>query len=98
MVKFVRKGYTEKKYIVRSRFDMGDCTVDIMSAMEIFDMMDMSDCFDIDIDIYEFGETFGDAPMHRLFRGHWSHFDDPLRMEITDEEGNVLAVGHGTDH
>lgn len=95
-VKFTTPADFEHTYIVHTKFEdmLG---VRIMTALEIFNLMDMDDCYDIDIDIYEFTK-FGEPPAHRKFLGTWHNFKDPLRMEITDDDGNVLNVGYGTDH
>ena len=95
-VKYTTPADFEHTYIVHINCE-GMLGVRVMTALEIFDMMDMDDCYDINIDIYEF-TTFGEAPVRRCFRGTWSCLDDPLRMEITDESGNVINAGYGTDH
>ena len=86
----------ERKYIVHEKCDDG-MLVTIKSAREIFDMMDMADCYPIEIELWELTE-FGEAPVHRRFRGTWHNLKDPLLMAITDDDGNVLATGHGSDH
>ena len=67
----------------------------VMSASEIFDMMDMADCYDIQIVIWKF-DDFGKEPKRCEFLGVWSNAKDPLRMVIVCE--NKVWVGYGTDH
>ena len=69
----------------------------IMTADEIFAMMDMSDCFDIHINIWRIN-GFGEALTECCFLGTWcADMKDPLRMEIRADDG-IVAVGYGTDH
>lgn len=96
-VAFTRRDDYEQRYIVDMLFDQEERAVAMKSAHEIFELMDMSDCYDVDIDIWEITE-FGERPEHRNFLGTWTHYHDPLRMEITDDDGNVLATGYGTDN
>lgn len=69
----------------------------IMSAAEIFDEMDMSDCFDIEIDVYRI-RPFGKRPEHCRFLGKWHDHDSPLKMKIVSSRGRTLDTGYGTDH
>lgn len=68
----------------------------IMIADEIFQMMDMSDCYEISIDLWKIN-GYGEALTDCSFYGAWSNPKEPLRMEIRSENG-VEAVGYGTDH
>ena len=68
----------------------------IMTADEIFQMMDMSDCYEISIDLWKIN-GHGEALTECCFLGTWSNLKEPLRMEIRSEFG-VEAVGYGTDH
>ena len=64
----------------------------------IFDRMDMSDCYDIDIKNILLCEE-GKLQIACQFFGTWHNGDDPLRMEIrTLGNGEVVSVGYGTDH
>lgn len=95
-VKFVKREDLEKSYLVKCLSD-GDSWFKVMSANEIFDMMDMSDCYDIEIHIFRIGDFY--EPIEPCtFHGAWSDLDDPLKMWITDCEGEILSVGYGTDH
>ena len=74
----------------------------IETANQIFDKMDMSDCYDIEIrrliliNGYKLTEC--------RFLGTWHNGNDPLRMEIkaaipaTIEQMEPFDVGYGTDH
>ena len=71
----------------------------LMTAREIFDRMDMSDCTDEEvIEIYLVRDW---SEKHRLlkaeFHGCWHNWDDPLLMEI-EVDGIITDSGHGTDH
>ena len=69
----------------------------VMSAGEIFSEMDMSDCFNIEIDVYRI-RPFGKRPEHCRFLGKWHDHDDPEKMEIVGSRGRTLDTGYGTDH
>ena len=69
----------------------------IMSPMKVFNMMDMSDCYDIDIDLYKVGK-YGDALIHCTFHDTWSDPSDPLKMWISGDDGVIYDVGYGSDH
>lgn len=70
----------------------------IMTAPEIFRMMDMEDCYDgFAIDVWKIN-GYGQALTECSFLGKWSADPhDPQRMEIRSSEG-VEAVGYGTEH
>lgn len=87
----------KNSYLVLMRVDCGDCVAEIMTPDRIFDMMDMSDCYDIDIDVYRIID-FGFEPEPCTFYGTWSDPSDPLKMWIEGDDGTVYDVGHGTDH
>ena len=71
----------------------------LCTANELFNRMDMADCTDESVKyIYLVTE---DGPKKCYFYGTWCSLSkpfDPLRMEIRDEEGNLLDAGYGTDH
>ena len=90
------------KYLVIYEFDGELLESVIRTATDIFETMDMSDCYDItikriwlikDIDLIEC-----------RFYGTWHNPKDPLRMEIralipsTPEQLKPFDVGYGTDH
>ena len=86
-----------KEFIVKYESD-GDVCVAVNSANKIFSTMDMNDCYDIHIlDIRQFSVEDFCEPCD--FYGTWSNFSDPLRMEIRRKrDGEVVAVGYGSDH
>ena len=69
----------------------------LMDAGEIFDMMDMSDCYPdgIDIDVW-YIKGWGEAPVECSFLGKWHDGRDPQRMVIVGD--GVREVGYGTEH
>lgn len=85
----------------------------IETAREIFNKMDMDDCYDIRILGLTWLKEYDDPQDFRIygypaceFRGTWCCRNpetgkiDPLRMEISEITGDceVLDVGYGTDH
>lgn len=67
----------------------------VMTAPEIFNMMDMADCYGLLIDVWKingYGEALSDA----CFLGTWHDPSDPLKMELRWEGGR--EIGYGTDH
>ena len=103
MAKFRLNAETgEAVEICEARFLVNGVTEDvewsrIMSADEIFSMMDMSDCCDIRIDLWKIN-GYGEALTPCQFLGPWTYGPkDPLRMEIRSDDG-IVAVGYGTDH
>ena len=92
------------KYLVThysSEFIDDDCPdgtySDIMTASQIFNHMDMDDCFpsDYQIDIYRLN-GIGLAPSECSFHGTWHDPSDPLKMVIVGD--GIREVGYGTDH
>lgn len=69
----------------------------IMTAAEIFRLMDMDECFpyDFQIDIWKIN-GIGEPLTACDFNGTWHDPSDPLKMEIVFDGGRV--VGRGTDH
>lgn len=72
-------------------------TSEIMTAAQIFDYMDMEDCFpeELFMDIWLI-KGWGEAPVECSFLGTWHDPSDPLKMEIRWDGG--CAIGYGTDH
>ena len=88
------------KYLVIGKIEGEDMEPVIKTAPEIFDMMDLDDCYDIQIDLHKVDTRIE----HCTFLGSWCCTNpytgkiDRLRMEIRAENGTVLDVGYGTDH
>ena len=88
------------KYLVVSRYaDEDDSAFDarIMTAAEIFNMMDMADCFpcEMEMDISRINGV-GMQLTDCSFRGKWHDPKDPLKMVIVG--GGIRETGYGTDH
>lgn len=84
------------KYLVVGVFGEDDEEFSrVMTADEIFGMMDMSDCFPISINVRKI-RGYGEAPAECSFCGKWHDIDDPLKMAIVGDGEKV--VGYGTDH
>ena len=70
----------------------------LMTAGEIFDRMDMSDCtYEEIIALYLVRDNEKYPLLPAEFHGCWHNWNDPLLMEI-EVEGIITDAGHGTDH
>lgn len=69
----------------------------IQTDEEIFSKMDMADASNTRIDAIRLYEPDRFLEICRFY-GVWHNLDDPRRMEIRDEDGNVISAGYGTDH
>lgn len=69
----------------------------IMTAREIFNYMDMDDCFpyDLTLNIWRIN-GIGEPLTECSFNGTWHDPSDPLKMSITG--GGIEEIGYGTDH
>lgn len=100
------------KYLVTYEVEDHICAV-IETAREIFNKMDMADCYDIRIIGLKWLREYDDPQDFRIngypeceFKGTWCCRNpetgkiDPLRMEISLIAGTceTLDVGYGTDH
>lgn len=93
------------KYIVVYKIEGELCDPVIKTAKEIFETMDLRDCYNIEIsDLKLFKYVNGVYP-NCEFYPTWCCYDpetgklDRLRMEIRNSESNeILDVGYGTDH
>lgn len=83
------------RFLVNAIDDSGEEWSKIMTAPEIFNMMDMSDCYGIDICVWKIN-SYSEALSECSFLGCWHDFKDPLKMEIIWDGGR--EVGYGTDH
>ena len=82
------------KYLVYGEAE-DEAFTEIKTAREIFDMMDMDDCYPIRITgLYLIGKK---APVKCEFHGTWHNGKQPLLMTIT-KRGKVIDSGYGTDH
>ena len=68
----------------------------IMTAREIFDMEDMSDCYSLEYDLYAL-DGYGMALRECYVYGKWTYPGDPQRMRIM-YGGEAIETGLGTDH
>lgn len=94
-IRFVRSEDLDKRFFVVRQIE-GDISPKIMSAFEIFRMMDLADLYDIEIRVYKIG-ALNDPPKLCKFRGTWHDPSDPLKMVI-ECDGKEIAEGYGTDH
>lgn len=88
---------TTDKFLVIYEYDRDEYSEpEITTAGHIFNIMDMSDCYDIDIaSLYA---IVGKDLIECQFFGTHCH-PEKLRMEIrTVDTDEVVAVGYGTDH
>lgn len=69
----------------------------IMTANEIFKLMDMDECFPYDFQIHIWKINGIGEPLTACgFYGTWHDPSDPLKMVISF--GGERVVGYGTDH
>ena len=88
----------ENKYLVTFAIEGEFTTPEIMTPRAIFDKMDMSDCYDIEVENIYLIRNSG-TPIKVRFRGCRHRLDDPLRMAITSRNGQKeYDYGYGTDH
>lgn len=83
------------RFLVIAIDDSGEEWTKIMTADEIFNLMDMADCYGLSIDIWKIN-GFGEALTECSFLGCWHDGSDPLKMCIIGD--GVKEVGYGTDH
>ena len=84
------------RYLVYLSYDGERPDPNVMTAMEVFNLMDMSDCSGARIVSLFLLEPPND-PVPCAFLGKWC-CDDPLCMKIVGPDGDVLDEGYGTDH
>ena len=88
-------GEQHKYYVVYSTD--GEYFSVIETGRQIFDRMDMDDCYDIHINRLLLINKTRLVPCE--FYGTRHNWDDALRMEIRRRSnGKVLDVGYGSDH
>lgn len=92
--------WSTNQYLVFINNRMDDESfVKLLSAYQVFDRMDMSDCSDEEIaEIYLVRPGKKRKLVKCNFNGTWHNFKEPLLMTITDKKGRVLEYDYGTDH
>ena len=83
------------QYFVQHRFDDELC-ISIKTAREIINRVDMSDCSDEEMEVWESTE-FGKLTKLTL-HGCWHDPSNPLYIKATRPDGSIAFDGYGTDH
>ena len=87
----------DHKYVVIYEIEGEICEPEIVDARQIFDKMDMSDCYDISIKRLLLVD--GAKLIGCRFRGTHHDFKEKLKMKIENViTGEVYDVGYGSDH
>lgn len=84
----------EYKYLVIGITE-GEEWSKVMSAAEIFNMMNTADCYDIEIDVWRIN-GYGQALSECSFCGKWHDSKDPQKMVIIGD--GIRETGYGTEH
>lgn len=85
------------KYVVIYEIEGEICDPEVVTASQIFDKMDLSDCYDISVKRLLLAD--GAKLIGCRFRGTWHNGKDPLKMQIENViTGEVYDVGYGSDH
>lgn len=84
-----------RKYLVMAKCD-GMEYAKMMTEHEIIDHVDMADCTEEEVQVYDV--RFGETPAPLTVWGTWHDFDNPLYIKVTDAAGQVVFDGYGTDH
>lgn len=91
------KGTQNYKYLVIYELDDDICDPVVSTATEIFNKMDMSDCYPIHVERILMIE--GKELTECRFRGTWHDPNEPLKMVIENRETEeIMDVGYGSDH
>ncbi|MBO5869650.1 MAG: hypothetical protein J6P84_03620, partial [Alphaproteobacteria bacterium] len=92
------KSTNDYMYLVTYTIEGETTTPAICTAREIFDKMDLDDCYSIDIKNLYLIKNNG-TPLKVQFSGTWHDHTDPLKMCITSMNGKrIFDYGYGTDH
>ena len=89
------------KFLVVYEYDIdeGEGSPVIETSNQIFNKMDMDDCYPIRV---KYLYWLKEKPFELIpceFYGTWHKFKDPLLMEIVrSDTGETVVCGHGTDH
>ena len=84
----------ENKFLVVGLVEDSEFS-EIMTAHQIFEMMEMEDCYEIHIDIWHI-RGYGEALESCSFHGKWHDHKDPLRMVIVGD--GIREVGYAEEH
>lgn len=85
----------KERYIVQNN-DGEDAWLSLMTANEIIEVISMSDCSDISIEVWE---QIGIGELSKLtVKGTWHDSADPLLIEAFRQDGTVAFAGRGEDH
>lgn len=85
-----------KDYITQLKLDDGTVIPGLHTAGWILDTTDMSDCYDVELKVWESG-GFGElVPLE--IHGAWHDPKRPLYMKATRPDGSIAFDGYGTDH
>lgn len=85
-----------KQHVVIHDNDEDGFAPSINTDGEIINMIDMADCYytiHLVYDINELGEL---EPL--VVHGTWHDPKRPLYIKVTDQNGNIVFDGYGTDH
>lgn len=85
-----------KKYLVMIKNMEGAEHAALMTQPDIIRHIDMSDCTQEEIEVYDV--HFGKQPEKLTVHGCWHNPKDPLYIKVVDENGLVAFDGLGTDH
>lgn len=86
-----------KKYLVQYKwYGSEEIEYFLETTDEIIRMIDISDSnFDYKFKIYDASEYGNIKPL--VIHGCWHDPDNPLYIKVTDEDGNLVFDGYGTD-
>lgn len=84
------------KYLVQSMGPDGELGVGLKTEGQIIQILDMQDCHEQEILVYDVSE-YGKISELKVF-GVWHNLDNPLYIKVENEEGIIIFEGYGTDH
>lgn len=97
--KVILKKHEEEveKYLVQILNDLdGGCYSSLKTPYEIIERLDMSDCCPEQLTIYRISK-FNTVEKLKI-NNCWHKMNDPLYISVTDDKGNIVFDGYGTDH
>ena len=83
-------------YLVQSIGPDGELGVGLETEVQIIQILDMQDCHEQHIEVYDVSE-YGKISKLKVF-GVWHNQDNPLYIKVENEEGTIIFDGYGTDH